>query len=403
MTTANSIRSENQGAIASVDNETTNRHDDNHTTVNPSDSDANVAAQLLHPTIVQDMIPYIALCIAILHGIYLYFYNSYANYDTMLFGALRIPSPDDCVALQQLPQPRQNETAEPTHNEKCGRPDLFAFQMVSGLVFLVVSLFGLHAWYHIHRHPQLRGGEARRTTLPASRLYGYRYEAHVILLINLSYQIWDFIISIAVIAEHGTTIMLLHHAVAALVAYCGLYNYMFSYYAIFFLGLSEVSSIFLVSLDLHQYFIPPTAVIRGVVAPVSTTPQQHIPLVLSNVFFVYSQHIAGPLFVMTFIYYRIVLWYTVSRRLWDDVHFVTTAAADTGGRTTTISNTKNTQPQTTTTTTETTQTTISIAEQLRPRRTYILYIWLYANLPMGVLQLYFLSIIVDEIQQKFFR
>ena len=346
--------------------------------------DRNVAP--LHPTIVQDMIPYTILCIAMLHGIYMYFHNAYAHHKTMFFGVLQIPSPDDCRTIN-------HNTSDVTHNEKCGRPDLFAFQMVSGLVFIVVSILGLHAWYH-HRHTIPSTGTTTGTTkrysltTPASRLYGYQYESHIILIINLSYQIWDFVISIGVIHEYCTTIMLLHHFVAGLVAYYGLYNYMFSYYAMFFLGLSEVSSIFLVSLDLHKYFIPMT--------PSSlSSPTTTITSTVSNLFFVYSQHAAGPLFVITFIYYRIVLWYSVSKRLWDDVHSVTTIP------TAAASIKSSTHPNTNGAGRPITTPTTSVAEQLRPHRTYVLYIWLYANLPMGVLQLYFLSIILYEIQAKF--
>jgi hypothetical protein len=315
----------------------------------------------------------------------------------MFFGVLRIPSVTDCIALEKETNGANNP------NEKCGRPDLFAFQIVSGIVFLIVSLLGLHAWYHHTTTTATIAVTKKRYSLttPASRLYGYQYESQMILVVNLSYQIWDFIISIGVIPEYCTTIMLLHHFVAALVAYYGLYNYMFSYYSIFFLGLSEVSSIFLVSLDLHKYFIPPTSSI------LSSSSSYTSPLIPSNLFFVYSQHVAGPLFVVTFLYYRIILWYYVSRRLWDDVHSVTTTTTMTANAlsiTPTRSKDESTDPpmtQTTTSATITTATT-SLAEQVRPRRTYILYIWLYANLPMGVLQLYFLSIIIYEIHTKFF-
>ena len=396
-------------------------------------SDRNIGITQLNPTIVTDMIPYIILCIAILHGIYMYFYNIYAHHSTIFFGVLRIPSPEDCIAtftttaitsttvqeqqtIIETDSYNNNNNNINTINEKCGRPDLFAFQIVSGIVFIVVSSLGLYAWYH---HQITQHGTSTTTTTnntkryllttPALRLYGYQYESHIILIINLSYQIWDFIISLFVIPEYCTTIMLLHHFVAAIVAYYGLYNYMFNYYAIFFLGLSEVSSIFLVSLDLHKYFIPPiVSVISSSSPSISNTSLSSLSSMLSNLFFVYTQHVAGPLFVITFIYYRIILWYSISQRLWNDVRSVTTTTTTGTASSTTINSTavptiaatKSTTDRPIITTTVT--TTTSLAEQLRPHRTYILYIWLYANLPMGVLQLYFLSIILYEIQAKFF-
>jgi TLC domain len=220
------------------------------------------------------------------------------------------------------------------NNAKCGRPDLFAFQTMSGLVFLFVGGWGLYLW-HVAKSESVR-----RFTTPASRLYGYQTQAEWLTVVNLAYQLWDFAISLT-IPEHCTAIMLTHHVVAATVSFSGVYNYMLGYYAAFFLGISEVSSIYLVSMDLSKYFEP-------------------LP---GTWFDFYVLHWTKPLFAITFIYYRVILWWPVSKRLFDDVRAVTSSGQ---------------------------------AEALRPGRTWILYLWLGLNLPMGILQLYWVTIILAK-------
>ena len=173
------------------------------------------------------------------------------------------------------------------------------------------------------------------------RLYAHNEVAQWITVINLAYQIWDFAVSLT-IPEYCTMIMMSHHAAAGIVAWSGIYNDMLSYYALFFMGISEVSSIWLVSLDIAKYFVLP-------------------PGSLWQLFF---QHVTGPLFMGTFIFYRIILWWPCSFQLLRDV-----------------------------------QEVVSTGKAVEARgagRVWILYLWLALNFPLGLLQLYWLTLILEE-------
>jgi TLC domain len=226
-----------------------------------------------------------------------------------------------------------------SNNDKYGRPDLFAFQIVSGSTFLIIGSVAFYVWHKTDRYSI--GGAV--VTSPEQRLYGSTREGAFIALVNLAYQIWDFGISLT-IPEHCTPIMMAHHATAATVAWSGVYNDMMGYYAIFFLGLSEVSSIFLVSLDMSKYFQP---------------------LPGTSLFVTVIEKCTGPLFVVSFIYYRVILWWPISRQMFNDIRQVMS-----NGR----------------------------AESLRPGKTWILFIWMILNVPMGLLQLYWVTIILAEIK-----
>lgn len=139
--------------------------------------------------------------------------------------------------------------------------------------------------------------------------------------------------------------MMCHHAAAAIVCYLCLDGYTLGPYSVFYLGLSEVSSIFLVLIDFTKYFqpIPGTAMAR-------------------------VSDIAGPAFVVCFIIYRVLLWWPNTFGLLRDVRYVSST-----GR----------------------------SEQLRPGRTWVLYLLLVINIPLGFLQLYWLTIIFQEARKTF--
>jgi TLC domain len=304
----------------------------------------NQHAAVMHSTIVKEIFPYVIACILVMHFCYIALLFTYQNSTHLLFGTLHLPSEEYC-----------RDQLEYKNNEKCGRPDLFAFQIVSGILFLIVGSLGLYGWYVPPRAPSFSGTvntqngfnqkEDRSMDDSEIRLFGHQKVAQWLTILNFSYQLWDFVVSLF-IPEHRTVIMLTHHAAAAVVCLSGIYNYMMGYYAIFFLGLSEVSSIFLVSLDLSKYFQP-------------SQEELSQPTILTT----YTTQYAGPLFVVTFVYFRVLLWWPISKQMFDDIRNVIRS-----GR----------------------------AEQLRPGRTYILYIWIALNLPMGILQLYFLSLIFKE-------
>lgn len=111
--------------------------------------------------------------------------------------------------------------------------------------------------------------------------------------------------------------------------------------SVFFLALSEVSSIPLVIVTLSKYFPP---------APGSS----HETLV----------GVAGPLFAGTFAYYRVFLWCVVTKQLWGDGLHVLSKG---------------------------------IAEQYRPGKSFALYIILFISLALTFLQLFWFGLIFLEV------
>jgi hypothetical protein len=101
-----------------------------------------------------------------------------------------------------------------------------------------------------------------------------------------------------------------------------------------------VSSIFLVCIDLSKYFPPVTGTLFDLFVG-----------------------ICGPLFVVAFFYYRVLLWWKVSYLLWlDALHVIKSG----------------------------------VAENLRPGKSFVLYIFLTINIILGVLQLYWFGLIMGE-------
>lgn len=284
-----------------------------------------VSPSPLPRTVLSDTLPSVAAAICLLHGSYLAAHSAYGHGLSAYIGLPR-PSAEYCAALGGS-------------NGKCGRPDLFAFQVVSGVTFAIVGCLGIYLWniQQQQRQPP-RGVHQFRT--PEARLYGFHAETKWITIVNLAYQIWDFAISWT-IPENRTAIMLTHHFIAATVSFSGVYNHMIGYYATFFLGLTEVSSIPLVTLDMSKYFQPQPG----------------------TLYEAYISRCAAPLFVLTFVYYRVVMWWRVSKQLLDDVRSVTASGS---------------------------------AQALRPGRTWILYMWVTLSIPMGLLQLYWLTLIAAE-------
>ena len=225
-----------------------------------------------------------------------------------------------------------------TIGKVCVRSDLFAFQISSGIAIVTCALVGFRAW-----HLDGRAHTAVPQTA-SGRLFGYLPEAEFLAAMNFTFQFWDFWISLS-IPEHRTALMLAHHLAASAVSWCSFRYRVLNYYGIFFLGISEVSSVFLVFVDLSRYFPP----IPG------TLYDQFVGLV------------AGPGFVICFIVYRFLYWWPVSWKLFQDVHAVTIKS--------------------------------NMAEQLRPGNSWVLYIYLALNLPLGLLQVYWLTVILQEVKK----
>ena len=109
---------------------------------------------------------------------------------------------------------------------------------------------------------------------------------------------------------------------------------------VYFLGCTEVSSMFLVIIDLAKFFPP--------------EPNTRFDTVVA---------VSGPPFAVTFAFYRVGMWWKVSYMLFRDCHAVLST-----GR----------------------------SNQLRPGKDYVLYVFLVLNIPLGCLQLYWFSIILEE-------
>lgn len=110
---------------------------------------------------------------------------------------------------------------------------------------------------------------------------------------------------------------------------------------VFFVGLSEVSSMFLVFVDLAKFFPP--------------VPGSAFDMWVG---------LCGPCFVVTFFIYRVLLWWKVLYQLWSDTAYVLKKG---------------------------------LAEKLRPGKAYVLYLFMTVSIPMGLLQLYWFHIIVNEV------
>lgn len=81
--------------------------------------------------------------------------------------------------------------------EICTRSDLFAFQIVPGLAMLWVAVSGIITW-----HVSKRVHYALPAT-PEGRLFGYLPESEQLAAASLTFQVWDFFISLS-IEEHRT-------------------------------------------------------------------------------------------------------------------------------------------------------------------------------------------------------
>jgi hypothetical protein len=118
------------------------------------------------------------------------------------------------------------------------------------------------------------------------------------------------------------------------------------YYGIYFLGIVEVSSIFLVFIDLAKYFPP--------------NPDSLIEKTLKA--------FIGPAFVITFFLYRVIVWWKISFQLWSDaLHVLLTGKS----------------------------------QKYRNGKSYVLYVYLISNVLLGTLQLYWLSFIIAEVKKVF--
>lgn len=171
--------------------------------------------------------------------------------------------------------------------------DLFAKQAASGFMQLYLGGMGLLTW---HITKKVVTGIPQT---PEGRLFGYLEEADKLNTAIFVYQAFDFFASMTV-PEHNQIIFLGHHMLAAVTSLMSLEYQMVHYYAIFFGGCSEISTIFLVLIDFDVYF------------PVQD-PGSAWGMTIT---------FCQAAFTVTFLYYRVIGWWQVSFRLWADIFHV---------------------------------------------------------------------------------
>ena len=230
-----------------------------------------------------------------------------------------------------------------TYPPPCTRPYLFAFEGVCATVFVIMTYVSIKSW-HVDKHPQ--------KTLPQTavgRVYGYSSQSEKMAALSFVFQFWS-IVATPFIPEFYSNIMMGHHIMAATVSFLALHYQYYHYYVVFFLALTEVSSVPLVIMSLGKYF--------------------------PHTFFGSLVPIAQPLFALSFSYYRVYLWNKVSYGLWSDAITVLKRNNSKGGST-------------------------CIAEDYRPGKTYCLYLILLIDVILGLLQLFWFAKIIIEILKLF--
>jgi hypothetical protein len=105
------------------------------------------------------------------------------------------------------------------------------------------AYYGVRGWLY----------EVDDFTTEEQRLYGVSPAAVKVLQTNLAFQTWDLAIS-CLHKELNAPEMLAHHSLAALLCYWGLTMPYMHYYAIYFMGVAEVSSVPLVLVDICKYY-----------------------------------------------------------------------------------------------------------------------------------------------------
>jgi hypothetical protein len=260
----------------------------------------------------------------------------------------------------QLP-PSDPQFCQPhdDHTTPCWRADLFAFEVVSGLALSWCGYKGFAAW-HVKRI------QNSIPTTPEGRLFGYIEEAHALTAVSTTFQLFDLAVSL-LIPEQRQFLFLAHHVMAATVSWYGLNNQYFHYYggecnrrgnqlhgvpshilslslthrSVFYLGCSEISTIPLIAIDLAKFFPP--------------LPDTRYDFLVNA--------ISGPLFAITFTYYRVILWWQVGFQMFRDIFHIL----------------KNGE-----------------AREQRPGRNHVLYVMMVLNFLLGLLQLYWFRTILME-------
>ena len=120
---------------------------------------------------------------------------------------------------------------------------LLAFELVAAVPLFMCAYYGVTGWFF----------QVDDFTTKEQRLYAVSPAAVDVLQTNFAFQTWDFAISF-LHSELNKPEMLAHHSLAALLCYWGLTMPYMHYYAIYFMGVAEVSSVPLVIVDICKYY-----------------------------------------------------------------------------------------------------------------------------------------------------
>lgn len=221
----------------------------------------------------------------------------------------------------------------PTEGD-CKRPEIFAFEFVNACTFLWQSIIAIRS-YHFRKTPMKTFAQT-----PEGRVFGFSKESEMIACVSMTIQFWGLIFT-NLIAEFSSAIMLGHHFIAALVSYIALRYQYYYYYSVFYLALSEVSSLPLLVMSISKYFPP-----------------------AQGSLFAIAQDLSGPTFAVTFTYYRVYLWLKTTKQLWKDVYY----CLSTG-----------------------------VSNKFRPGLDFCLYLILICCALLSFLQLYWFKLIVMEV------
>lgn len=239
-------------------------------------------------------------------------------------GSYLVPDEKYCI--------NQKET-----DSTCTRPDLFAFESICGSIFVFMSIISIKHWYFLGKgYPQ---GISKHGTRH-SRILGHMPVAEFLSATSFVFQSWDLVLTLF-IPEFNEPLMIAHHILAATVSWFSLQYQLFHFYSVFFLAMSEISSVPLIVMSLCKYFPPAEGSILDTLLAISR-----------------------PAFAVTFAYYRVFQWWKVSLNLWSDVLFLLRDGS---------------------------------IEQHRPGKSFACYFTLISNVILGMLQVYWFSLIVQEI------
>jgi len=244
----------------------------------------------------------------------------------------------------------------------CYRPDLIAYKAAS---FLAMCYMGLTGFYRFHFSPSLRKEyqqhvDHKKTDDADIAMIEYRVFGKSVAASKeksskisiaaddqstaiLCYQIWDFVVSVT-IPEHADPIFLFHHIMTGATAYYSLFYRFVPYYSIFYGGCTEVSSIFLVLLDLDTLLHD------------LAEPQADSANILNGI--VEASKIS---FAVAFALYRVYGWLSRCVMMWNDCHYA-----------------------------------MAHYETTKARPLSFLYVFLTTGVVLGALQLYWMGLIIQE-------